>query len=364
MSITQQNGVCPALLTGVEALLGTNPSRLITPVGGIQSTLDPENKRGITIEQLGEGDQGHRKTVRVSWKQRQTPDDVRDAKSCDSGEEKPVFEDTFDVALHSEIAIQVKEATIRKMCDVHSALQKIPVSQRDSDGKAKDYMLVLADIAEEVLMDLDALRQKMNENFLTAVALNIGAWKGGASSKTFNVIKDADNAIVLTGFNKMKQELKRIAMMGRPIIFGGGNIDLAFEAIDLGCCNSAGQDFGKMSPKAGYQYYFDDADMNSFFGDANAFIAFYSKAIQTCVFNKYVGSFARQIGTMERGTLPDPAMPGLRYDIRTMPNECGEYWDLWVNVDYDFWFAPNTLFKSSDRLTGVNGIFKGIAAGI
>jgi hypothetical protein len=262
------------------------------------------------------------------------------------------------------IFIQVKEATVRKLCDAYSTLQAIPMERRDIDGKAMGAKMVMREIAEEIMMDFDAIRQAVNENFLTALALNIGSWKGGDASKTFNVIKDADHALVLTGFNKLKQELKRIGMVGKPIVIGGGNIDLAFETLDLGCCNAAGQDFGRMASKAGFQYYFDDSDMATFLGNANAFVAYYAKAIQFVTWNKYVGAFASKIGTMERGTIPDPKLPGIRYDMRILPNECGEYYDLFLNLDHDFWFAPDTLFKETDRLSGVNGIFKGIAAAI
>jgi hypothetical protein len=126
--------------------------------------------------------------------------------------------------------------------------------------------------------------------------------------------------------------------------------------LGYGCCNDGGFDFGKMAANAPFKFY-SDYDMTTELGNANDFFAFFPKTVQMAVFNKYVGEFARPIGTMERGTLPDPFIPGLVYDVRILPNECGEYYDLYVNLDYDFWFAPDQ-FQAGDRLEGVTGVFK------
>lgn len=365
MSITQLNGACSALLVGLSDLLGNNaPENLMSPVGGVQSTLDPQNKEGVTMEVLGDNSQGHIKPVRVMWKQRQTTDDVVDERDCDPGTPKPIFEDVFTPNLFSGIKIQIGEERMRTLCDAYSQYVdlkgKTNLSPMELTTKASTIK-VMREMAQEILMDIDALRQDINYKFNVAVAANKGAWKGGDTEKSFTVIKAADNALVLTGFNVFKQELKKIGMNGLPIIFGGGNIDLAFGALEIGCCNNAGQDFGKMQKNAGLKYYFDDSDFATIHGNANSFIAYYPKTIQFVPANRYVGSFGTQIGTMTRGIFPDPNMPGISYDLRILPNECGEYYDVFIELNYGFWFAPDTQFKASDRLAGVNGILEGIA---
>ena len=365
MSILQQNGVCPAILAGMEEVLSpNNPANLMTPVGGVQALLDPENTAGVTIQQLGEGDNGHRKQVRVVHKQRAIPSDVGSSKTCNEGTEKPRFEEVMDVNLHAEQIIRVDESTIRLLCDTYSSLVQIPVKFRDSDNNAKNYKLILKDLAESLLLDMDAIRQKVNNDFLSAIGLHFGKYVGGANVKTYNVIKAEDNAIVLTGFNKWKQDLKKIGMPGTPIVFGGGNLDLAIMSAGYGCCNNAGQDISALTKNAGFKFYEDYSDFNAYFGHSDAFAMFMPKAAQLVTYNKYVGSFARPHGTTERGTMPDPKLPGISYDIRIKPSGCDEYYNMYVNLDYDFYFAPNNEFKSGDRLAGVNGILKGIAGAI
>jgi hypothetical protein len=365
MSILQANGVCPAILTGIEEILNpNNPSNIMTPVGGVQALLDPENRQGVTIEQLGQGGNGHRKQVRVAYKQRAIPSEITNTKTCDDGTEKPRLEEVVDVNLHAQQIIKVDEATVRLLCDTYSSLVRIPVAMRDRDGNAIAYRGILKEMAENLLMDLDAMRQKINQSFLSAIGLNFGKYVGGATVKSFPVIKSADHAIVLTGFNQWKQELKKIGMNGTPLVFGGGNIDLAVMSAELGCCNSAGQDLSLIGKYNGFKFYEDYSDMNTYFGHADAFGMFLPKMAQIVTFNKYVGSFAQQIGSMDRGTMPDPKLPGLSYDIRLKPSECDEDYNLYVNLDYDFYFAPLDMFKAGDRLNGINGVLKGIATAI
>ena len=355
MSLSQANGVCPAILIGLQDLLLEDPSMFMTPIGAIQSTLDPANTRGVTMTQLS-NEGGHVKPVRIAHKQRAITSDITDSKTCSEATEKPYFESVFNVGQHSQHVIKLSEATVRTLCDAHSNWIKL---------KGANDMQVMREMAYEIVMDLDALRQDINQKFLTSIALNFGTWVGGATSKTFNVLKDADHALVLTGVNQFKQELKKVNAGANPIVFGGGNLDLAIMAAQYGCCNNAGQDFGVMKNQgAGFNFYADYANMSSYLGNANAFGAYLPKTVQFVTYNKYVGDFSKNIGTMSRGTMPDPALPGKQYDLRLLPSECDEDYDLFINLDFDFYFAPNNLYQSGDRLASVNGIFKGIAATI
>lgn len=359
MSITQSNGACPAILTGISEVLKTSsPQDLITPIGAMQALVDPENTRGVTMEQLGEGDKGHRKTVRISYKNRALPSDVTDTKTCVSGEEKPIFEETFDVTQHKQIVIHKDESAVRALCDAFSQYKTVGANM---GGK---QLAIMADFANDLLMDLDPLRQEINEALNTSIALNIGDFVGGTTSLTVKVLKSLDDQSVNNaGFNYMKQALKKTGYAGTPIVFGGGNMDLALMSLGYGCCNDGGSDFGKMkSQAAGFKFYEDYSDFATLYGNANAAIAFMPSTLQLVTYNKYVGSYARPIGTMERGTIPDPKIPGLSYDIRILPNECGEYYDIFINLDFDLFAAPTTLFATGDRLEGVNGVFKFIAS--
>src|SRR5690606_24113606 len=117
------------------------------------------------------------------------------------------------------------------------------------------------------------------------------------------------------------QELARSTFRGTPITFGEGLWDLANMSLQYGCCNDGGTDFGTMMRNAGFKFY-RDLQAGTALGSGDTFGAFMPGTMQLLAFNDYVGDFSRPIGTMSRGTLPDPALPGLRYDVRVLPNEC------------------------------------------
>jgi hypothetical protein len=60
-------------------------------------------------------------------------------------------------------------------------LVAIPLKYRDSDNNAKTYRYILKEQAENLLMDLDAMRQKINNDALSFFALNFGKYVGGAT---------------------------------------------------------------------------------------------------------------------------------------------------------------------------------------
>jgi hypothetical protein len=357
MSVTQGAGVCPAILVGLNEI-SQNPNNLqnsVTPLA-LQALLSPENTRGFSVEQAQDAGNGHAKTVRIKHKQRIAPSAIGTSKTCTAGTETTYLEESFDVSLHSELKIQLTEAQVRQYCDASS--------DRVNGAINPTRIPMLREMAEEIMLHVDVLRQKINSNFLTTFASGYGQWVGGANEKTFNVIKSADNAIVLTGFNQMKQELAKTGITARPIVFGGGNIDLAMMAGQYGCCNDGGIDTGAVIRNAGFDFYRDYSDMSSVLGNANGFGAFLPGSVQLVKFNKYVGAFGNKIGTMERGLFPDPLVDGLVYDMRLAVDECDEAYTLYLNLDYGFYYAPTNIFKAGDRLVGVNGVFKAVAAAI
>lgn len=356
-------GVCPAILTGLEEVTNGAFTELITPVGFVQALVDPSNTQGVEIIQQSGGENGHVKQVRVVYKQRALPSEILTTKDCNSSVEKPRLEEIYSIAMERHHTIHVDEDTLRTLCDSHSDYKSLSARGLSQSGAAQNSLSALAEIVNDWLLDIDPMRQVINSDLLTAAVLNVGAYTDGTTSKSFDVIKASDNAFVLTGFNQFKQWMSRVGMRGAPIIVGEGNMELAIMAAQYGCCNTQGQDIGKMATNPGFKFYKDvQLGGSSAFNNANAFLSFMPGTMQLMSYNKYVGNFARQIGTKFRGTLPDPVIPGLVYDISIQPNECGEYYDLKIDAYYDLFAAPNTVFKTGDRLAKVNGVVKGIAS--
>lgn len=376
MSIEQNNGVCPAILVGLDELLKDGaPYQLFTQVGLLQSLFDPTNRQPNTIVQNVDAADGHPKAVRIKYKQRATSTDTQTSKDCAGGTPKPYFENVFTVNQYRQHTINVSEATVRTLCDAASKLVEVPGGKfNDFEGNAYN-LKVMAEITMEIMMDLDAIRLAINSDLQNTLNLNYGLYTDGSAVKGYNMYHNASNtyqlpgAPVLDGYNLMKRDLARTTMTGRPIVVGEGLLDLAISSLDYGCCNSGGLDFGLMKNDPGFKYYKDYTVGNQVVGSADGFVMYMPGTMQFASYNEYVGDFARPIGIMQRGILPDPAIPGLVYDMRVIPNACSgssvaESYDIFIEVHFDLWTAPTTMFKSGDRLSAVNGIMKAVATAI
>lgn len=373
MSIQQQNAVCPAILIGLNELMKDGaPDQLFTQVGLTQALLDPTNRQPNTVVQNVDAGSGHPKTVRIKHRQRSTTADTSTTKDCATGTPKPYFEETFTVNQYRQHTINVKESTIRTLCDASSKLVAVPGAAFNTwEGNAYNLQL-MSELVQEMMMDFDALRQAINADLQTSAALAIGGYVGTAAGagknfkmyRTTNTTGLQEGAPVLSGFNEFKREMARTTMTGQPIIVGEGYLDLALRALEYGCCNTSGNDFGQMKSNPGFKYY-QDYTMGSAIGTVDTdWLAFLPGAMQLATYNEYVGAFARPIGVVERGTIPDPALPGIKYDMRIIPNACSgnnvvESYDVIIGLHFDLYAAPVNMFKSGDRLANVNGIFHG-----
>jgi hypothetical protein len=369
MSLSQSNGVCPALLIGANEAMRDAQNNVFEPIGFVQSLLDPTNR--TTAIQVDSGN-GHSKQVRVANKQRVLASEISDTKSCDSGTEKPRFEDVVEVNMTRQHAIHVKEATVRRLCDAYSQLVQVAGGERNvnsmiASGTASQAMQPLAimrEIYEEIALDMSSFVKVVNQDLLTSLTTKVGVWKGGATSKNFSVLTTATGAPVFAGFNQMRQEIAKTGFSGVPIVVGGGNMDLAVSPLEVGCCNESGIDFGQMKTNRGFKFYRDyDLEGAGAFNTANQFAAFMPGTLQLLTYNEYKGNFGK-IGTMERGLIALPSLPGIMADMRFLPNECGEYYDLFVNLNFDLYASPTTLFATGDSLEGVNGVFKAVATAV
>jgi hypothetical protein len=350
-------GACPALLfTQREILKGNDPNDLISPVGLVQALKDPANVATAEFEQVGDGT-GHNKTVRVVSRTPVAASAVTDAFACDAGVAVPRAESLVNLTRHSHLALRVDENAVRALCEEYSNYQRLAGIGRAGDAAAS--LSVMREVYETVQAGFDAMRQNINSKLNTAMATRTGTLVGGGATGTY-VVRKADGSPYLDGLARFKQDVRRTTMTGQPILVGSGLWELTNTALDYGCCNDGGTDFGQMARNAGYKFYVDDTT-----GTVNAnpdlAIAFMPGTAHLLTFNKNVGNFARPIGVRERGTIVDPAVPGLRYDISIIPNECGEFYDVYLDLDFDLWTAPTTLFPVGDTRAGVNGIFKVVA---
>jgi hypothetical protein len=61
---------------------------------------------------------------------------------------------------------------------------------------------------------------------------------------------------------------------------------------------------------------------------------------------------------MDRFTMPIPTAPGLEVDVKILPVECDEIYQVKFGLHFELYIPEMELFKSSDYLSGVNGTFQ------
>lgn len=366
MSLIQTNGVCPALLIGANEALRDAQNKVFEPIGFVQSLLDPNNR--TTAIQVDSGN-GHSKQVRVMHKQRMTLDELEDTVTCDPTEERPRFEEIVTVNMKKSATLTISEDTIRQLCDAYSQLVVLAGGERNvnsfvsgtTSSQAMQPLAIVRELYEDIALNLNTLIMGINMDLITAMTTKVGKWKGGDTSKNFSMYTTATGAPVFAGFNVMRQELAKTGFAGRPIVVGGGNFDLASGALQYGCCNDSGIDFGKMASNAGFQYYRDyNVDGADGFNTANQFLAFMPGTMQLVTFNENKGNFGK-IGLKDRGLIALPSLPGVMADMSIKPDDCNNTYTLKVWLNYDLYASPTNLFQATDPLYGVNGVFKAVA---
>lgn len=354
-------GVCPAIILGLEQTTGGRPSDLVTQVGFTQSLLDPTNTAGSEIKRNTQGTNGNFRKVTVTYRQRATPEDVRSEKSCDAGPNNTLLTEDYAINMSAHHSFTMDEADVRRICNALEAYVALPIETRNREGRNNGQLQVMGEIAAQFYRDIDAVRVKMNRDLLAAFALRVGDFAGGAPSKTYTFLQDSNYAMILKGFLQMKRDVDLIGFRGRPIAFGDGNLGFAMDAAEYGCCNDFGQDFGVMRSNAPAKFY-RDLEAGTTLGDPNAFGILIPGMAQLLHANEYVGDYTREIDGMYRGTIPDPSIPGLRYDFEIWAERCPARYMVQVSAYYDLFVAPSDMFKTTDRLNQVNGTMKAIAA--
>lgn len=359
MSVIQFGNECPAILTSIREL--TKNVNYDTRVGILAGLHAPQNRNAGDVELSSlVSKNGHTKKVRIAYRQRQTASDILSADQCTSGDTKPWFEETTDVGLFSGIQIDFTFAEIRALCEAYSEWMN---AGQPADGKQIQLMM---DAASQIMPDLDALRVEIAQNAHTAFIAGVGDFADGdAGPNTYNMLNSSNGSLNLNGFHDFDLDLAKISGGLRPITFGSNNIWKAIKALGYGCCNDAGIDWNIMRQNGSMFDFFADFSINynSVYSNTNAFGMWIPGSFQFTPVLENVGNFAQKIDNVTYSTMSDPIIPGLKYDIKLIEDGCNKKYTFMVYLNYDFWTKPD-VFKADDRLSGVTGLFRGIAAAV
>jgi hypothetical protein len=344
-------GVCPAILTGLEMVVGLNdPQSKQTPVGATLALSQPENQSAEIIDIYGRNNKGHIKEARIKYMPRMTKDKVKTTADCVAGDPVEYIEDNTLLDIYVQVDISLGMDEIRVFCEeASSAVAGLPVPYN------------LREVTKRILNAQNALRTKINEAVVTKLSNSFGinARSGVATTTSIPVISAGATGIVagapiFEGFQTLLSDFTENELYGTPIIIGKGN----FEKFDLGTnkygLQNSGVDFSSVSQD--YKFFVDKA-VNTIVG-ANELIVMGEGSAQFMSWNKYVDAFEGTFGAATMFTIPDTVIPNLMYDAKFEFDTCEDKFLLRLSANAGVYVVPTDAYGTYDDLAGSNGLLR------
>jgi hypothetical protein len=351
----------------------TNSLSAQTNSGLLGALLTPENLSYASQTRLAnDNGTGHTREVRISTKQRLTADDNPDLEmdGCEFGDEMPYLEETVTITQQSAAGFTISEAQIRLYPDLVSRLQAITGTNIPAQmvmigrimPEGRQIIQAIREVTFNFALSYNSLVQKMNKILLNDFVSKVGKWRGGASTKSYevqtaNAYASGGGSVNPAGLFKFKQDLRSQMLQGNAhTISGWGALDrvVAQDTAFFGQ-GANGVEYGSLVANANLiSRYFVDENIASVLGSEDEALIFMPGSANFLPYLKYVGTFGR-IGTMDRFTMPVPIVPGLEVDVKILPNECDEIYEIKFGLHYELYIPEMDLFKATDLLAGVNG---------
>ena len=351
-------GVCPAILTGLEMVVGINdPQTKQTPVGATLALSQPENQSAEILEIYGRNKKGHIKEARIKYMPRMTKDKVKTTADCVAGDPVEYIEDNTLLDIYAQVDIALGMDEIRVFCEEAStAVPGLPVPYN------------LKEISKRILNAQNALRTTINDAVVTKISNSFGinARTEVATTTSIDVLHSTgttgivSGAPIWTGIQTIQSDFTENELYGTPIIIGKGN----FEKFDLGTnkygLQNSGVDFSNIDQD--YKFFVDKA-VNTILG-ANQLIVMGEGSAQFMSWNKYVGAFEGTFGAATTFTIPDALIPNLMYDAKFEFDTCEDTFLLRLSVNAGVYIMPTNAYGTYDDLAGSNGLLRYTATAV
>jgi hypothetical protein len=368
------NNISLGVLTSLTANLINNAETVGINTGALGALNTAENLASGKIIRLANDDgTGHQKQVRVVTKQRQTADDTVSSKDCTPGSELLYEEEVVTITDYVGGKFLLNESTVRQYDSSYSELVRLTgskdprqiVMKASEMGSATTELSVIREMFSDFQLSMDAMIQAVNKKILAYADAAKGTWVGGAASNSYVVQNGSTyvngaGSINAGGLLEFRQDARATKFNGLPhIISGYGAMDRIFQQDSRYFGPGAnGFDFASVRGAAGQEMrLFTDENVVDQFSSEDAAIVFMPGSMIYLPFLQYVGNFG-DIGVMKRFTMPIPQLPNVSIDVRILPDECSENYAVFLDQFFEIFTPSMELFKSTDRLTGVNGVFE------
>ncbi|MBK7885123.1 MAG: hypothetical protein IPJ81_16060 [Chitinophagaceae bacterium] len=368
------NGYCQPILSHIEALTNNNPAKKLSPLGFTQMVMCCMDG---SVTPLNDGNQdGHVKDLTVKYRKRPLESDVSDEPSaCDTALTKFYNEFTLPSMLYREYALFVPDSLIRQYCKDSSDFIKL---NAEGAAEMQEETSVMREVYDMFVEGGGAILKSINKALVTKMSTQFGK----------NLVSGDNNAVALNfalGENLMQDALIRLMTDWREnelcdnvCMVGNGpfaNLDL-IKSIFSGN-NNQGIDQGKLAnmlPSVNF-----DKDTRTVWGN-NQIGVFEKGSLALLTRNKYVGDFARPLGTsnffsmklpVNEYNCPQDCLDRMVFDIQVKEIDCptamninGEDVTVGPGVlivlskEFNLFVKPSNLYEPTDPLFGTNGTLR------
>jgi hypothetical protein len=292
---------------------------------------------------------GKLKTVEVIYEQRGTADDLSDSGiiTCEvgeaTGETSKLY--TIDPADGTSRNWSLKTGELRRRCEADSAYVARQIFQKMNEIIAGVEAKTAAKIALNTgnfASDVDAgnaagtSTYKEGLGYLTSGAISYGAYEA-------------------VSFENMNNDFTQT-----PVVFGGEKWFKYAKAVGAACCGDLGVDVGLYASNNPMLFAYS-REITAALSEQTAAISMIPGVAQFIWANEFENDVLQiNNGQLTQGVLmyPDPNLP-LMFDYRA-EYKCIEggdkQWAFSLALSHDVVFLPNDMYKSGDRLEGVNGV--------
>jgi hypothetical protein len=360
-------GYCPALLRTISEVAGQNDPSLKLHNAGFLSMLQCCQNSSVNPINDAYDENGHERTLTVSYRQRPTLDMVQEEDDCDINRIPAKAEWTLPSLVHLSTSHFLSDETIRKFCE--DASRTRTVGTPPTRIMMEHYGLMI----ESANLVMKAVNRALVTEMATQFGLNTTI--GSAAGKVINIERNGNQVILDNGILDMMRDFQENEICGDPCIVGGG----IFSAYNMQraafCCNSAGVDLSRM----GIPRFFFDKDTQDLWGE-NTIGAFAPGSVKLIDRLKYKRSFAGPGGTSFFFTIPlpinefngcaDPCQVTefdvqlKYYDCPTVTTVNGQEttvprgWQVIVSKNVALWVQPRNGYAPGDELNSTNGTLK------
>ncbi len=363
-------GFCPAILTHLKSIAGTNyGGTKITEQGFLQMLVNqPDRPNVITRDGYG---QGHRRTVNVKYRPRVTESVVSTTADCDIDSVQAYKETSATMSKYVQINTHFDEDTIRQYCEDASRTVMI-------GGIATPMM---DEVLQGILHTINPLYAKMETILTTTQGLAFGRnpRAGTTASQNINIALDSSVNNLQTGVTRILGDARQAEFCGTPQIVGNGNFMLWDMQVAKGGINTNQSGLNNQNVLKPYEFFYSQKTASTW-GDNQ--IGVFAPGSVHLIENMYnVGNFAGDFGAVQKGTLSDPRMPcwtnkgfnDMQFDFMLKYIDCptsltngytgntatyNSGWVLMISKHFDLFTMPSDQFDGMDPIVGSNGTLR------